>query len=46
MTIAELKKYISKMPDDAQIKADESLINGVTATINSEGDIIVVNLEI
>ena len=46
MTVAELKQTISKMPDDTEVTADESKIKKITATLNTDGGIIAVNVEI
>lgn len=46
MTAKELKQILSKMPDDVEVMADESLIKKITATLNKDGDIIAVNIEI
>lgn len=46
MTVEELKQMISKMPNNAEITADESKIKKITAVLNDEGDICSVNIEI
>lgn len=46
MTVEELKNTISKMPNDAVVMADESEIKKITATLNKDGDVIAVNIEI
>lgn len=46
MTVAELKQTISKMPNDVEVTADENKIKKITATLNTDGDVIAVNIEI